>query len=106
MERAGIERALREAGGGAKVSTREPDLVSYSRDLWPRHHIAVRDGEVAKNAPAAVVWPRSVDEVVSVVRRCADLGVPIAPFGAGSGVCGGTLPDRDTVVVDLKAMHR
>lgn len=106
MDRAGIERALRDAGGGAKVSTREPDLVSYSRDLWPRHHLAVRDGEVAKNAPAAVVWPRNVEEVASIVRRCADLGVPIAPFGAGSGVCGGTLPSRETVVVDLKAMHR
>jgi alkyldihydroxyacetonephosphate synthase len=105
-ETAGIERALGDATGGARVSTREPDLVSYARDLWPRHHLAVRDGDVAPHKPAAVVWPRTVDEVAKIVERCAELGVPIQPFGAGSGVCGGTLPDARTVVVDLKAMNR
>ncbi len=105
-ETGAIERALGEATGGARVSTRDPDLVSYARDLWPRHHLAVRDGDVAAHRPAAVVWPRTVAEVSKIVARCAELGVPIQPFGAGSGVCGGTLPDPRTVVVDLKAMNR
>jgi alkyldihydroxyacetonephosphate synthase len=33
-------------------------------------------------------------------------GIPLAPFGAGSGVCGGTLPDDRTIVVDMKRMGR
>ncbi len=49
-----------------------------------------------------VVWPRSVEEVAAIVRLCATEGVPVVPFGAGSGVCGGVLPDNRTVVLDLK----
>lgn len=82
------------------------DQVAYSRDLWPRHHIAVRDGRVAEHRPGLIVWPNSTEEVASIVRFCAAEGVPVVPFGAGSGVCGGVLPDERTVVLDLKRMSR
>jgi alkyldihydroxyacetonephosphate synthase len=32
-------------------------------------------------------------------------GVPVVPFGAGSGVCGGVLPDANAIVIDLGAMR-
>jgi alkyldihydroxyacetonephosphate synthase len=41
-----------------------------------------------------------------VVRFCADEGVPLVPYGAGSGVCGGVLPDARTIVLDLKRLDR
>ncbi len=66
----------------------------------------MRDGELPKSRPAAVVWPRTAEEVAAVVAKCAEEGIPIAPFGAGSGVCGGTLPDARTVVMDLKRLAR
>ena len=40
------------------------------------------------------------------MRFCAAEGVPLVPFGAGSGVCGGILPDPRTVVLDLKRLER
>ena len=80
------------------------DQVAYARDLWPRHHIAVRDGRIAEHRPALVTWPTTTEEVASVVRFCAAEGVPLVPYGAGSGVCGGILPDPRTVVLDLKRM--
>ena len=82
------------------------DQIAYARDLWPRHHIAVRDGRVAEHRPGLVVWPSTTDEVASVVRFCAAEGVPLVPYGAGSGVCGGVLPDPRTVILDLKRMAR
>jgi alkyldihydroxyacetonephosphate synthase len=36
----------------------------------------------------------------------ARAGTPIVPFGAGSGVCGGTVPIHGGIVVDLKRMPR
>ena len=80
------------------------DQVAYARDLWPRHHIAVRDGRIAEHRPALVTWPTTTEEVAAVVRFCASEGVPLVPYGAGSGVCGGVLPDPRTVVLDLKRM--
>ncbi len=82
------------------------DQIAYARDLWPRHHIAVRDGRVAEHRPGLVVWPSTTEEVASIVRFCAAEGVPLVPYGAGSGVCGGVLPDPRTVIVDLKRMSR
>lgn len=101
-----IGRAVADAAPGVAISSSDVDRISYARDLWPRHHLGVRDGVLPASRPAAVVWPTSTDEVARIVRRCAQEGVPIAPFGAGSGVCGGTLPSARTVVVDLKKMSR
>ncbi len=41
-----------------------------------------------------------------MVRFAAQRRVPIVPFGAGSGVCGGILPSEDAIVLDLKRMSR
>ena len=56
--------------------------------------------------PAGTGREASTEEVAAVVRFCAAEGVPLVPFGAGSGVCGGVLPDRRTVILDLKRMRR
>jgi alkyldihydroxyacetonephosphate synthase len=82
------------------------DQIAYARDLWPRHHLAVRDGRIAEHRPGVVVWPESTQEVAEVVRFCAQEGYPLVPFGAGSGVCAGILPDPRTVILDLKRMSR
>ena len=71
------------------------DRITYARDLWPRHHLAVSRG-AHRRAPArrrrlAARRPRRSP------RSCASAraeGVPLVPFGAGSGVCGGVLPGR------------
>ena len=101
-----IERAIAALAPGVRASSNPADKALYARDLWPRHHFAVRSGEVAAHQPSLVVWPKDIAEVSAIVRACAEEGVPIAPFGAGSGVCGGTLPSSRTVVVDMKRMDR
>ncbi|MGZ3442019.1 MAG: FAD-binding oxidoreductase, partial [Polyangia bacterium] len=88
-----------------RVSTTPPDRVAYARDLWPRGLITLASGTPAQHPPDAVVWPTSTEEVVAIVRAAQRTGTPIVPFGAGSGVCGGTLPVKGGVVVDLKRMR-
>jgi alkyldihydroxyacetonephosphate synthase len=89
---------------GLPVSRDAADRATYSRDLFPRHHMAVRAGNVAARQPLAVAWPRTPDEVARLVRFAIERRVALVPFGAGSGVCGGVLPTPETVVVDLKRM--
>ena len=43
---------------------------------------------------------------MDLVRWAKARGVPLVPFGAGSGVCAGILPQQDIVVVDLKRLGR
>jgi alkyldihydroxyacetonephosphate synthase len=91
---------------GARASSAEADRVTYSRDLWPRHHLDVRAGQPAAHRPGAIVWPGSTEDVARVVRWARERGVALVPFGAGSGVCGGIAPREDVVVVDLKRLDR
>ncbi len=51
-----------------------------------------------------MVWPGSPEEVAGVVDACARHRTPIVPYGAGSGVCGATLPIHGGVVCDLKRL--
>jgi alkyldihydroxyacetonephosphate synthase len=88
------------------VSIDAADRVAYARDLWPRHHLSVRSGDVAEHRPGMIVWPRSTEEVQHLVRWARRGRVPLVPFGAGSGVCGGVLPDESVIVVDMKRMAR
>jgi alkyldihydroxyacetonephosphate synthase len=89
---------------GVATSANPADLTMYSRDLFPRHHMAVRAGNVAAHAPLAIAWPRSTEDVAKLVRFATERGVALVPFGAGSGVCAGVLPTKETLVVDLKRM--
>lgn len=101
-----LEAAIARALPGVPRSASPVDRIAYARDLWPRHHLAVSDGRIAEHRPGVVVWPATAEEVAAVVRFCADEGLPLVPYGAGSGVCGGVLPDPRAVVLDLKRLSR
>ncbi len=55
--------------------------------------------------PAAVVLPRSTDEVQAVVRACARDHVPFVARGAGTGLSGGALPVAEGIVIALTRMN-
>ena len=56
--------------------------------------------------PDAVAFAESTDDVVKIVRLCADAEVPIVPFGAGTSVEGNALAVRGGVSLDLSRMTR
>ena len=55
--------------------------------------------------PDAVVYTRTTDDVVDLVRLCTAAGVPIVPFGAGTSIEGNALPIRGGVSLDLSEMN-
>lgn len=89
-----------------RVSSGAADRVAYARDLWPRNQIITQSGVAAPSPPAVIVWPETTEEIVAIVGYAHQRGLPVVPYGAGSGVCGGILPTRDTILVDLKRMRR
>jgi alkyldihydroxyacetonephosphate synthase len=97
---------LAKAVPDVRTSDDAADRVAYARDLWPRHHLAVRAGNVGEHRPAGIVWPRSTQEVARVIRWAYETETPVVPFGAGSGVCAGVLPHERMIVLDLKRMSR
>jgi FAD/FMN-containing dehydrogenase/Fe-S oxidoreductase len=55
--------------------------------------------------PRAVVFPRSAEDVVAVVRACRETGIPVTPRGGGTSMAGNAVGPG--VVLDLsRSMNR
>ena len=86
--------ALNDAVGANNVLTRPEDLIPYSFD-----------GTAAlKQRPAAVVFPRSAEQVSQCVRAAAQSGTPIVTRGSGTGLSGGSVPTPGCLVLCLTQM--
>jgi glycolate oxidase len=87
----------------ALLAVLPPDRVATDPDIVGRY--AHDEAAWAPfGQPAAVVRARSTDDVAAAVRVCADLGVPVVPRGAGTGLSGGANALAASVVVTTEAM--
>src|SRR5438105_8183364 len=96
-----LQREL--AALGLTASCEPADLWAMSRDCWPRTLLWTKAG-VAPHPPDVVAWPNDVEQVSAIVKFAAERQVAVVPFGAGSGVCGGTVPVRGGIALDLKRL--
>ena len=89
-----------------------PERVLTGERIPPRYRLdALRAHRgtrlpVAGVRPAAVVVPRSPHDVSSVVRFAREAGFNVVPWGGGTGLMGGARPRDDSIVLDLRRMHR
>ena len=72
MDQEELAEQLRAICGSESVITDERDLVVYECDAYT----------LQRNLPTAVVLPRNTEEIVAVVRLCAENELPIIPRGA------------------------
>ncbi|HRI52023.1 MAG TPA: FAD-binding protein, partial [Pseudomonadota bacterium] len=96
---------LRSVLGPHRVSTRADDRAVYARDMWTRGLLAIAAQQPPGQAPEVIVWPETAEEVQAIVRIARRHGVPLLPFGAGSGVTGAAVPAAGSLVLDLKRMR-
>jgi glycolate oxidase len=65
------------------------------------------DGLAAyRRLPLIVTLPTDEAQVLAILAVCRELGVPIVPRGAGTGLSGGALPMLDGVVLSTARMNR
>ena len=75
------------------------------RDLEPRYLEEPRGRW--RGAGGLLVAPGSTEEVAQVVRACAGDGVPIVPYGGGTGLVGGQVGQEGApVILSLERMDR
>jgi len=56
--------------------------------------------------PDAVIWPENTQEVAKILRACAESGVPVIPFGAGSSLEGHVNAPQGGISMDMTRMKR
>jgi glycolate oxidase len=78
-----------------KVSTNPEDLICYSFDACGLDTI-----------PSAVIWPEKTEDAIRVMRYAFEGGIPVVPRGAGTGMTGGAVPMKGSIVLSLERMNR
>ena len=81
---------------GERVSISEAVRAHHGRD----------ESRFDPQLPDAVVFAQNTGEVQSIVRLCAQYGVPIIPYGNGSSLEGHLLAVQGGVSIDLSQMNR
>ena len=82
--------------GTEAVISAEDELIAYESDGLTGYRVK----------PVFVVLPSSTEEVSRVVKLCSREKIPFVPRGAGTGLSGGALPNREGIVIALSRMNR
>ena len=88
----------------AALETRFGERLSTTQAIRGRH--GQDESYHEPSPPDAVVFPRSTDEVVEIVRLCAASGTPLIPYGVGTSLEGNIAAVFGGVCVDLGGMKR
>lgn len=82
-----------------------PEKIVYSKDCLPEELICLREGKI-NYFPDFIVYPEKETQIQKLLELANSLKIPVIPYGGGSGVCGGTVPLKGGIIVDLKKMDR
>lgn len=90
---------------GAHHITVNGRAADHPRDWWP---LALKDHSrvPAGTPPTLVAAPADASEVAAVLETCAESGMSVTPFGAGSGVVGAAIPSDGGMLLDLSRLQR
>jgi glycolate oxidase len=89
------KRQLADVVGPKGLLDRPEDLLLYEYD-----------GGVDKARPELVLFPRSTDDVIQIVRITNTFKIPIVGRGAGTGLSGGSIPRKGGVIIAFSRMNR
>lgn len=106
---AGARGALAAIVGGENVRDGLYERAAHTRGKSYHDLLHLRAGRL-DDAPDAVVYPRSADEVVRVLKWAEGAKVAVVPFAGGSSVVGGVTGGRgnfaSVIALDLTGMNK
>lgn len=100
-----VLEALARIVGRDNLLTGPGDLDRYSVDALTPFRAFGSEARLDCLADL-VVRPGTTEQAAGVVALARRTGTPLVPYGAGTGVMGGTLPVRGGVIVDMGRMDR
>lgn len=81
----------------------EADLLIYAHGCYPVEYKWILQGKY-KYLPEGIVIPEDTEQVQTILKLANKLGVKIIPFGGGSGIVGGSIPNNNQVILDIKRL--
>ena len=94
----------------------DPTLLAAFGDILPATAILTASEDTRpyecdgltlfRELPGAVLLPENEAQVVAILKLCHAAQLPVVARGAGTGLSGGALPDRDGVILGLAKFKR
>lgn len=78
-----------------EISASPEDLICYGFDA-----------SGVEVFPSAVIWPKSTEDVVRVMKYAYERSIPVVPRGAGTGVTGGAVASKGAIILSFEKMKK
>ncbi len=98
------------------TASRQRDVVDALRGVLPAHCVLFNDEDVRpyecdglaafRQIPMVVALPENEAQIVTIMKLCRDMQLPIVPRGAGTGLSGGAMPIADGLVLSTARLNR
>jgi alkyldihydroxyacetonephosphate synthase len=100
-----IKIKLSEIVGERNLSTKNSDLLAYTRDSTLITLNWTLQGKIA-GLPDFVTWPETKDQISEILKFANKENLPVIPYSEGSGVVGGSIPIYGGIIVDMKKFNK
>jgi len=97
-------KATRDKHPEIEILTTEEDRLVYSHGCYPVEYKWLLNGPYPHVA-AAVLIPPDTRAVSAILALSREFSVPVIPYGGGSGIVGGSIPEKDSVMIDIKRLR-
>jgi glycolate oxidase len=64
------------------------------------------DGSIEKGRPECVVFPRTTEDVIAIVKIAGQFQLALVGRGAGTGLSGGTIPTQGGIMIGFARMNK
>lgn len=96
MEQASIKNKLEKILDADAVISSEEELIAFECDGLTYYRVK----------PLFVVLPSTTEQVSEVIKLCYEEEIPFVPRGAGTGLSGGALPNKEGILISLSKMNK
>src|SRR5207237_6906844 len=90
-----ILRQLKKIAGSDAILDRPEDRKLYEYD-----------GGTEKSLPGAVVFGLNAEQISRVMRFANENKIPVVPRGAGTGLSGGAIAQKEAIVLSTARMNK
>ena len=86
-----------------EILSSDAERLIYAHGCYPLEYKWILQGAY-KYLPDAILRPNTVEEIQAILRLANEDKIPMIPFGGGSGIVGGTIPEEQEVMIDTKQL--
>ncbi|MFX0075392.1 MAG: FAD-binding oxidoreductase, partial [Candidatus Hermodarchaeota archaeon] len=100
-----IKSKLTEILGEKNISTKNSDLLAYTKDATLITLNWTLQGKIA-GLPDFITWPDTKEQISNILKLANKENIPVIPYSEGSGVVGGSIPIYGGIIVDMKKFNK